>query len=329
MPALDPLISVIFLNYNHGRFVGVALRALLAQTYRDLEILFVDDGSTDGSRKIVEQIASTERRIRPVYFDQNQGIWAGLSDALSRARGDLLYWAASDDYLTNDRFFEHAVFALKENPSAGGCYGLSQVISFETDQNQETRGKGVTHGFIEPKLFFKEFLRGNIFVPGNTAVIRRELLLEVGGYDAELGPLADFYVNNALGSKYGLIFLNEVVGCARISDTNQTYSSNSDLQTALRRWGRFEKKMRAMACSYDEQEEDWKKWQHEQASQLALRFSRVQRSVTRIKEIFGDILPVTAQVWLTTIWRHTARKGLLILTAMTPAYRRARRGFRH
>jgi len=87
--------------------------------------------------------------------------------------------------------------------------------------------------------------------------------------------------------------------------------------------------MRAMACSYDEQEEDWKKWQHEQASQLALRFSRVQRSVTRIKEIFGDILPVTAQVWLTTIWRHTARKGLLILTAMTPAYRRARRGFRH
>src|ERR1700689_1308817 len=100
-----PLISVTLPNYNHGRFLAEAFDSIISQTYGNWEILFVDDGSTDDSREIAERYASQDARIKPVYFEKNQGAMSAHANAWSRASGDVVYQFSSDDSLVSPDFF--------------------------------------------------------------------------------------------------------------------------------------------------------------------------------------------------------------------------------
>src|SRR5258708_38436715 len=121
--ASAPLISVTLPNYNYGRFLCHALESVLCQTYPHWEILFVDDGSTDGSRAIAEELAAKDKRLKPVFFEKNQGVMKALDNAWNRASGELIYQFSSDDALCDSDFFRLGVEALVANPLAAGFYG--------------------------------------------------------------------------------------------------------------------------------------------------------------------------------------------------------------
>src|SRR6185312_13559112 len=90
-----PLVSVIITNYNYGRFLRCAIDSALRQTYRPLEILVVDDGSTDGSRAV---IASYARRIRPL-LRPNGGNAAACNTGFAASRGEIVLFLDADDAL--------------------------------------------------------------------------------------------------------------------------------------------------------------------------------------------------------------------------------------
>jgi glycosyltransferase involved in cell wall biosynthesis len=96
--AAAPLVTIIVDNYNYAAFVGTAIRSALDQTYPNLEVVVVDDGSTDGSRAVIESFGD---RIHAV-FQANQGQSGAFNAGFAAARGDIVLFLDSDDALRRD-----------------------------------------------------------------------------------------------------------------------------------------------------------------------------------------------------------------------------------
>lgn len=110
---MNGLISVIVPVYNVEKYLAECLRSIAAQTYRNLEILVVDDGSTDGSGAICDAFAKEDPRFR-VFHKQNGGAASARNLALREARGEYLAFVDSDDVLHSDAY-EHMVSQMQEH----------------------------------------------------------------------------------------------------------------------------------------------------------------------------------------------------------------------
>lgn len=97
------MISVIIPVYNTKQYLRSCLDSVLAQTYADLEILFIDDGSSDGSAELLDSLAETDSRIRVIH-QPNGGVCAARNRGLEAARGDYLSFIDSDDTLEPDMY---------------------------------------------------------------------------------------------------------------------------------------------------------------------------------------------------------------------------------
>ena len=97
----EPLVSVIVPAYNAEATLGRCLDSLLRQTWRNLEIIVTDDGSTDGTADVLRTYAARDARVRPV-FERNAGVSAARNAALKVCRGDFIRFADSDDQVPLD-----------------------------------------------------------------------------------------------------------------------------------------------------------------------------------------------------------------------------------
>lgn len=97
------MISVIIPVYNTKQYLSTCLESILAQTYSDLEILFVDDGSTDGSSELLDSFATMDKRIRVIH-QPNGGVCAARNRGIDEARGEYLSFIDSDDTLEPDMY---------------------------------------------------------------------------------------------------------------------------------------------------------------------------------------------------------------------------------
>lgn len=96
-----PKVSVIIPVYNTEKYVRQAVESILLQTLKDIEIIIVNDGSTDGSMTILEELAAQDERIK-LFSQENQGQSVARNFALQKVGGKYLYFMDSDDYLEND-----------------------------------------------------------------------------------------------------------------------------------------------------------------------------------------------------------------------------------
>ncbi len=105
------LVSVIIGNYNYGRFISQAIDSVLRQTYKNFELIVVDDGSTDNSREVIESYGT---KIISV-FQKNAGQGAAFNAGLAKAKGEFVFFLDSDDYYREDKL-EKVVAGFKEHP---------------------------------------------------------------------------------------------------------------------------------------------------------------------------------------------------------------------
>lgn len=146
------MISAIVTVYNRAAMIAAAIDSLVRQSSENLEIIVVDDGSTDESARVVEAIA--DPRIRLLRHDGNRGIPAARNTGLEAARGDFIAWLDSDDLARPGRLATQARF-LEANPAVamiGGCAGRM------TQDGRPRRGARVpmlTHEDIRAQLLFR------------------------------------------------------------------------------------------------------------------------------------------------------------------------------
>jgi len=168
------MISVIIPTYNKGPFIEAALESVAGQTLSDFEILIVDDGSTDGTERLVSAAGfSNLRYLRTAHA----GIAAARNRGLSESRRPYVAFLDSDDLWRPDHL-EKALAAL-EGPSAlvaAGDYDEIDALGRGLGVSRAAEGRGVHPGFARATgLPFLPLLQG--------AVFRRELVKRAGGFD--------------------------------------------------------------------------------------------------------------------------------------------------
>lgn len=129
--AIAPLVSVIVPNYNHERFLSERLKSVAGQTFQSIEIVLMDDASTDDSKAILNSFASTESRATTDYNERNSGsTFKQWRKALSKAQGKYIWIAESDD-AAHPTLLERAVAALESDRSLSLAHVQSSMIDLD------------------------------------------------------------------------------------------------------------------------------------------------------------------------------------------------------
>lgn len=128
-----PLVSIGLPIYNGERFLAACIDSVLAQTYRNFEIIISDNASTDGTVAICREYARRDSRVRVVQHDRNRGSAWNHNHVRELARGAYFKWYGADDLMAPG-FLGAAVSALEARPEAVLAYACSIVID---DENRE------------------------------------------------------------------------------------------------------------------------------------------------------------------------------------------------
>ena len=110
---MRPLVSVIIPVYNTAKYLERCIESVLSSSYGNLEILAIDDGSTDGSGEILDRLAETDKRLIVVH-QENQGVAASRNKGLDLASGTFLTFVDSDDYI-GENYIRRFVSCMKKN----------------------------------------------------------------------------------------------------------------------------------------------------------------------------------------------------------------------
>ena len=176
-----PKVSVIIPVYNHGKYIRECVESALAQDYENLEVIVVDDGSTDNTPEILKEFEGKIKYIR----QENRGAAAAFNHGLRLAEGSLITWLSSDDIFLPNKI-SHQVRKFQEDPARAMVY---------TDYIRIDAGGGeleVVHSHCPPpERFVREYLTGG-FVSAVTMLIRRECLEKIGSFDESLRAYEDY-----------------------------------------------------------------------------------------------------------------------------------------
>src|SRR3954451_2465598 len=185
----SPRVSVVIPCYNYARFLPASVESALAQPGVDVDVLIVDDASTDGSGDLAEALAADHPRIRVHRSPTNRGNIATYNYGLAQVEGEYVFLLSADDMLTPGAL-SRAVRLMEANPSVGFTYGWS--IAFSGDPpppaRQRTRSWLVWKG---EDWLADNCRRGTNVIVSSDAVVRRSVLEQVGGYREDLPHSGD------------------------------------------------------------------------------------------------------------------------------------------
>ncbi|HEX2853353.1 MAG TPA: glycosyltransferase [Opitutaceae bacterium] len=178
------LISVVIPVYNAARFVQSAIGSVLAQSFRDFELIAVDDGSTDSSKALLDALAATDPRIR-VISRPNTGIVGALNDGLAAATGEFIARMDADDIALPTRF-ETQLAYLRAHP---GCVALgTDILYTDPEGDPLTRHRpALTHEAIVEQLLVGN--GGALIHP--TVIFRRQAVESAGRYRQQYNFIED------------------------------------------------------------------------------------------------------------------------------------------
>lgn len=200
------LVTVVMATYNMARYLPQAVASVLAQTYPAVEVQIVDDGSTDNTPEVTEQLQK-DPRVR-AYRQPNGGQAKAKNQGVLRARGEYVAFLDADDaWLPNK--LELQIPLLERDPDVGVVYSSIEYMD----------GNGVRNGRPEARLY-RGAVSGQLllenFVPFPTSVVRRRCLDEVGLFDETFGMGIDYDLWLRMSARYRFDYVAEPTALYRV-----------------------------------------------------------------------------------------------------------------
>jgi glycosyltransferase involved in cell wall biosynthesis len=193
---MAPLVSVIIPTYNREKIITRAIDSVFAQTYRDFEIVVLDDGSQDNTRAVAQAYGPKVH----YFYQDNKGIAGARNAGMHQTAGDYIAFLDSDDYWLPGKL-EQQMALFSQHPEYGmvGC----QCGSVQIDGTYREKNRPGKSGWILYDLFNKNFIRTS------SAVITRACLEKVGGFDETLreGEEYDYWLR--IAAEFAIGFINE------------------------------------------------------------------------------------------------------------------------
>ena len=215
-----PLVTVIIPTYNRAKLVERAVKSVLTQSYKQWELLVVDDASTDNTPMTMQNITQIDKRVRYIRHQMNQGGSAARNTGLSQAQGDYIAFLDSDDEWLPTKL-EKQIACFERLPANVGLVYTGALIV--RDDGVEEEQRPVYRGHL-----FRQLLLENVVVGSGSAVmIKRTVLNDVPDFDEALPARQDldFWVRVA---RYYLIdFVDEVLLVIYASKQSNRITTNS------------------------------------------------------------------------------------------------------
>lgn len=191
-----PLVSVLMTVYNRQEYVGEAIESVLKSTYRDFELIIVDDSSTDRSLEIANGYAGADRRIRLYENRSNLGDYPNRKTAASYARGKYLKYLDSDDKIY-DSGLAYCVEQMEKAPQAAVGVGVQSDGSLPE-----------TTCWAPEKIIHDHFFgRGYLGIGPTGCIYRKDKFQEMQGFNVQAGVFADADLNIRLAARYPVLLM--------------------------------------------------------------------------------------------------------------------------
>lgn len=179
-----PEVSVVMSVFNGGKYLELAIRSILEQSFQDFEFIIINDGSTDDSEKIIKEFALKDRRIR-LISRENRGLVNSLNEGVNLARAPLIARMDADDIALPSRFSEQLKY-LKKNPSIV-CVGSDPIIIDDDGDELIHLQTPSTNDMIQHLL-----LSGHCPIEHPSVVFRKHIFMQLGGYRKKYETAEDY-----------------------------------------------------------------------------------------------------------------------------------------
>lgn len=213
---LPPKVSVVIPTYNHVRYLPYAIESAIHQNYTNLEVIVIDDGSTDGTSEAIRPYLS---KINYVY-KENGGTPSALNLGLSVATGKYICWLSSDDAMMPGKVAKQ-VELMESDPSLGFSYTSFVVIDANGVKQYD-----VNSAYYPDKREMVTRLMEGCFINGSSVMMSRGALNVVGNFDLGLPQAHDYDLWFRFLRHYNCGFLPEALLAYRWHGENMSKHSN-------------------------------------------------------------------------------------------------------
>lgn len=263
-----PLVSVIITTYNHGHFLPEALDSIFKQAYPAIEVVVVDDGSTDNTREIIKKYEEVH-----YIYQENQGLSAARNTGVRHSKGELLLFLDADDWLlpaaigTNVRYIQqNEQYAFV----SGGHYKIFVEAGMVEEDNSTISD-----------AHYSQLLKGN-YIGMHAAVMYRRWVFDEFLYDVSLKACEDYDLYLKIARKYPVFHHSELIAAYRQHSANMSANVSFMLSAALQVLDRQQSQLLSPAekKAYAMGQAAWKEYYREQ-------FAERQRagSITGIEDV--------------------------------------------
>jgi glycosyltransferase involved in cell wall biosynthesis len=229
-----PRVTFVVTNYNYGRFMPQAMDSLLDQSFKELEVIVVDDCSTDNSGEVLDRYAS-DPRVRIVRHSTNTGSIRAYNQGLQMAHGEFVGAFDADDYALDGDAVARQVALFDAHPGVGLVYSAFDQVDEYSQPFRECRpfaSDYVRDGLAE----FGDLIFLN-YIPHSGTLIRRTCHEALGYYDPRLPYAGDWELWLRVASRYEVGYLSAPLYAYRVHINNMTARGKSPAEaTAERLW---------------------------------------------------------------------------------------------
>jgi glycosyltransferase involved in cell wall biosynthesis len=211
-----PRVTILLTCYNHRKYLPAAVEGVRAQTFRDYEVVALDDGSTDGSREWL----SEQPDLRPIFNAQNLGTYGTLNEGLRLASGELIAVLNDDDVWLPEKL-ERQVALLDAHPEVGLVHTGGHFI--DGDGN---RTEGNPLGFRFPTFETGDILRGLVFenkIIASASLVRRACFDAVGDFNPSYFGSGDWEMWWRICERYAAGFVDAPLTLYRVHGENASH----------------------------------------------------------------------------------------------------------
>lgn len=221
MSSNQPLVSVVIPCYNHEKFVQHSIQSVINQTYENIELIIIDDGSKDNSViKIQEMVESCKKRFVRFEFRNrlNLGLSSTLNEGLNWAKGKFFSPLASDDSYLMDKILIQVQYLLINY----NVVALSGNIIYIDENDIKISQTSIE----EKKVSFTEIITHNYFLPAASQIIKTDVIKRIGGYD-EILLIEDWDMWLRIAVEGEIYFIKDVLAHYRIHGKNTSKNSRA------------------------------------------------------------------------------------------------------
>lgn len=256
-----PLVSVLIPAYNHENYIQETIESIINQTYPNIELIILDDGSKDKTwEKITELKPKCENRFVKIHFEtkQNEGTCITLNKLLKLSSGEFVYIIASDD-LAKPQAIEKEVKFLQNNPDYALAVGDNEYVDsmgkqiFRTPKAFTSNIKNAKYKTVKEFLSSKlkiDFLSDDFgsyktlykenYIP-NGYLIRKNIFETIGNFTKN-APLEDFWLMLQISKYKKMKYIDEILFSYRIHDTN-TIGNSTRMRELTTQTRNYEQKL--------------------------------------------------------------------------------------